>query len=440
MIRSVLVVLLVFVVAGVGYWGYQEHQEKNAVLINSENHYQQSYHELSYYVDQLDNKIGTTLAMSSRDTMRPQLAEVWRLSTMAHSAVGELPLTLLPFNKTNEYLSHLGQFSYQAAIKNQSDQPLSDKEYHQLENLYKQSNQIENDLRNVQNKIMKNHLRWMDVQMALANHKQNNDNQIIDGLKTVDGKVGSFQNQWGPEMSQMSLNQEKNFSQLKGPTISKNMAVKKAKDFLNLKDSSTITVQKSGKGAHYDSYNMTVKNKKTGQNLVASVTTKGGYLIWFINHRPVNYDRISLYNASKKAEQFLKQHGFKNMTLVKSNQYDHMGVFTYAESVDNVRVYPASVRIKAALDNGQIMAFDQTDYLANHKVNIDLKPKISEAKARKVLNKNIKIQETHLVVYQNELGKNTLCYEFLGTKRNDTYRMLVNADNGQQEKVELLSD
>ncbi|MBM7645313.1 spore germination protein [Scopulibacillus daqui] len=440
MIRSALIVLLVFVVAGVGYWGYQEHREKNAVLIHAENDYQQAYHELAYYVDQLDNKLGTTLAMSSRDTMRPQLAEVWQLATMAHGAVGELPLTLMPFNKTNEYLSNLSRFSYQASIKNESNQPLSAQEYHQLEKLYKQSHKIETDLRNVQNKIMKNHLRWMDVEMALASQNEKKDNQIIDGLKTVDGKIGNFENKWGPEVEQMSASQEGRLNHLPGPRISKAQAVKRTKEFLHLNHSSTITAQKSGKGAYFDSYNMTIKNKKTGQNIVASVSSKGGYLIWFIDHRPVKYDRISLYKASKKAEQFLKQHGFKNMTLVKSDQYEHIGVFTLVKTVNNVRIYPATVNVKVAMDNGQIMAFDQTEYLINQKVNIDLKPKLSEKDALKTLNKNVKVQETHLVVYQNELGKNTLCYEFLGTKGRDTYRILINADNGQQEKTELLTD
>jgi spore germination protein len=33
-----------------------------------------------------------------------------------------------------------------------------------------------------------------------------------------------------------------------------------------------------------------------------------------------------------------------------------------------------------------------------------------------------------------------LCYEFLGTIKNDTYRIFINADTGFEEKVEKLQN
>ena len=39
---------------------------------------------------------------------------------------------------------------------------------------------------------MKNNLRWMDVEMALASNRDPADNTIIDGLKTVEKNVTSY--------------------------------------------------------------------------------------------------------------------------------------------------------------------------------------------------------------------------------------------------------
>ncbi|TCP31663.1 spore germination protein [Scopulibacillus darangshiensis] len=440
MIRSVIIGILAVAVVGVGYWGYQEHKEKNAVLIHAENNYQQSYHELTYYVDQLQNKIGTTLAMNSRKSMRPELADVWRLSALAHGAVGELPLTLLPFNKTNEFLTNVGKYSYQTGVKDKGDSALSKQEYNTLENLYKQSTDVEKGLRKVQNVVMQNHLRWMDVELALSSQKQKNDNQVIDGLKTVDGKAETFSEQWGPEMNQLNTDEEKKFKKISGKPVDKNTAVLRLKHFLNLNNTDTISIQKTGKGSNYPAYNMTVKDKKTDNSIVASVTKKGGHVIWFIKNRPVKYDKLSLHEASQKAESFLKKHDFKNMTMVKSDQYQNIGVFTYVKKVGDVRVYPASLRVKVALDNGEIIALDETDYLINRSIDIDMTPKISKSEALKDLNSNIKVQETHLAIFQNESGNNILCYELLATKGNDTYRIFINANDGTQENVELLTD
>src|SRR5699024_6097891 len=137
MFRWIAIAVLTVGILGVGFWGYKEHQEKNAVLIQAENTYQRSFHELSYNVDMLHDKIGTTLAMNSKDSLSPQLVEIWRLSSEALSNVGQLPLTLVPFNKTKKYLSNIGEFTYQTAVRDLSKKPLTDKETKRLKTLYK---------------------------------------------------------------------------------------------------------------------------------------------------------------------------------------------------------------------------------------------------------------------------------------------------------------
>src|SRR5690625_2262737 len=94
MIRWIAIAVLSLGIAGTAFWGYQEHQEKNAVLIQAENTYQRSFHDLSYHMDLLHDKIGTSLAMDSDERLSPQLVEIWRLTSEAQSDVGQLPLSL----------------------------------------------------------------------------------------------------------------------------------------------------------------------------------------------------------------------------------------------------------------------------------------------------------------------------------------------------------
>lgn len=103
MIRGILIALLGVAIVGTSYWGYKEHQEKDAVLLHAENNYQRAFHDLTYQVDQLHDKIGSTLAMNSKKTLSPALAEVWKTTSEAHNNVSQLPLTLMPFNKTEEF-------------------------------------------------------------------------------------------------------------------------------------------------------------------------------------------------------------------------------------------------------------------------------------------------------------------------------------------------
>ena len=98
-------------------------------FFNAENNYQRAFHELNYQIDLLHDKIGTTLAMNSRKSLSPALVDVWRITSEAQNDVGQLPLALLPFNKTEEFLSDIGDFSYRTAVRDLEKEPLNDEEY-----------------------------------------------------------------------------------------------------------------------------------------------------------------------------------------------------------------------------------------------------------------------------------------------------------------------
>jgi spore germination protein len=440
LIRGILITVLTLGVAGTAYWGYQEHREKNAILLNAENNYQRAFHDLAYNIDLLHDKIGTTLAMNSRKSLSPALVEVWRIASQANSDVGQLPLTLLPFNKTEEFLAKIGDFSYQTAVRDLDKNPLDDKEYAALQGLYKQSADIQGEIRKVQHLVLKNNLRWMDVEMALATGKESADNTIIDGFKTVEKTVGAYsETDFGPAFINMQKKDE-NYEHLSGKSITKQEAIKTAKQYANLGDDVTVKVEKNGKGSDYGFYSVSLQNKQNNLEANMDLTKKGGHPIWLIVARDVKKQSIGLNDATNKAIEFLKQHDFKDLDLFESTQYDNIGVFTFVGTENNIRIYPDSIRIKVALDNGQLLGFSANDYLKSKHTREIPEPKITKDEARAMMNTNIKIMEDRLAVILNDVNKEVLCYEFLGTLGDDTYRIYINADSGLEEKVEKLEN
>ncbi|WP_040208330.1 germination protein YpeB [Neobacillus jeddahensis] len=440
MIRGILIGVLAVGVAGTAYWGYQEHQEKNAILLNAENNYQRSFHNLSYRMDILHDKIGTTLAMNSKDTLSPSLIEVWRLTSQAHGDVGQLPLTLLPFNKTEEFLANIGNFSYRTAVRDLSKEPLSDKEYETLQTLYKQSGDIQNELRSVQHMVLKNNLRWMDVELALASGKETTDNTIIDGFKTVEKTVSGYEEtDFGPTFVNMQKKDE-NFKKIKGKTITRQEAIEIAKKYMKFDGNADVKVTENGKGSDYGFYSVSIQNKQTNQEASMDITKKAGHPIWFINNRDVKKQVISLNEADNKAAQFLKETGFKDLEVFESTQYDNIGVFNFVTNINGVRVYPESIKVKVALDNGDIIGVSAEEYLKSfHTRTID-KPEITVDQARAKVNPKLKVMEDHQAIILNDINEEVLCYEFLGTINDDTYRIFINAKNGFEEEVEKMKN
>ncbi|RBW70302.1 germination protein YpeB [Bacillus taeanensis] len=441
MIRSILIGILVIAVGATAYWGYEEHQEKNAILINAENNYQRAFHELTYHIDQLEDEIGVTLAMNSRKQLSPALAEVWRITSQAHSDVGQLPLTLLPFNKTEEFLAQMGSFSYRTAVRDLEKSPLTDDEYNTLKTLYSRAGEIKNELRKVQSLVIKNNLRWMDVELALAAEKTPQDNTIIDGFKTVEKNVEGYDEvNWGPEMTQQLTHKKEVYKKIQGEIISKEQAKEKAEAFFDLSNDASIQVNETGEKSEYGAYSVTVANPKENAEIYMDLTKKGGMPIWILNTREVDEQKISLNEAAEKAKQFLGKHKFKNLTLTESAQYSNVGVFSFVTQTDNVLIYPETIKIKVALDNGEITGFESLDYLVSQKDREIKQPAISRDEALTNVNPKLKVQEEHIAIIENDLGNEVLCYEFLGVMNNDTYRIFINGETGDEEMVEKLKE
>jgi spore germination protein len=440
LIRGILIGVLAVAIAGTAYWGYQEHQEKNAILINAENNYQRAFHDLSYRMDILNDKIGTTLAMNSKESLSPSLIEVWRLTSQAHSDVGQLPLTLLPFNKTEEFLANIGNFSYRTAVRDLSKEPLTDKEYQTLQVLYKQSGDIQNELRNVQHMVLKNNLRWMDVELALASGKENTDNTIIDGFKTVEKTVTSFEeSDFGPTFSNFQKKDE-NYKKIKGKTITRNEAIQIAKKYMKFDGNANVKVTDNGKGSDFGFYSVSIKNKTTGQEASMDITKKAGHPIWFINNRDVKKQSLSLNDANNKAAAFLKATGFKNLETFDSAQYDNVGVFDFVTNINGIRIYPESVKVKVALDNGDIIGISAGEYLKSFQTRTIEKPVLTLEQARAKVNPKLKVMEQRQAMITNDINQDVLCYEFLGTLGDETYRIFINAKTGLEEDVEKLKN
>ncbi|WP_026689460.1 germination protein YpeB [Alteribacter aurantiacus] len=439
MIRSVIIGVLAVAVLGTGYWGYLEHQEKNAILIQSENNYQRAFHELSYNLDHLHDELGSTLAMNSKERLSPSLTDVWRITSEAQNDLGQLPLSLMPFSKTEEFLYKIGDFSYRNAVRDLEQDPLSEEEYESLKELYHQSGEIQGEMRKVQSMVLEDHLKWMDVEMALASQDEPGDNAIIDGFEVIDEKAGQFSEASVGDVGSRTQQDEEIAKAVEDlEEIDEQEAVNIAGEFLDRKGKLEADVETTGDGLDYKAYSLTIEDPEDGHYIYMDITKKGGKPLYLLEDRQVESAEVSLHEASQKAKEFLDKNGFENMQLVDSRQYENVGVFEFAYVVDDIRVYTDASVIEVALDNKDVIGYEGFSYIANHQKRKPMEASLSEDEARERLNPSLEVMEVHKAIMENELEEEVLCYEFFGVIDDDTYRIFINADNGREEKVQKM--
>ncbi|MFF2908085.1 germination protein YpeB [Paenibacillus sp. NPDC057934] len=439
-LSAVMFPLTALLLLGALVWGYQENQEKNSILLKAENQYQRAFHDLSYHVERLHGELGNTLAVNSASsgTHRKGLVNVWRLTSEAQNEINQLPLTLLPFSKTEEFLSKISNFSYKAAVRDFTKKPLTDGELQNLKTLYTNSGEISKNLQDVQNKVISNRLRWMDVETALATENKSEDNTIIDGFKTVDKRVAEYPElDWGPSVA--SIYEKRSVKKLGGAPVTAEQIRSKAIKFADAGPNAKVDVRENGKGTEWESYTATVTGSSQKQLISMDFTKNGGLLISYHNNREVGPAKVSMKEAVIKAEQFLNKKGFPHMTAVSADQYDNMGNLTYVTKQGDVLIYPEKITVRVGLDTGEATGFEASDYVNQHKDKREIpKPKLSLAEARKLLNKDFKESYNRLAWIKNDDSTEVLTYEFGGAINGSKYRIYLNAEDGTEESVEQI--
>nr|WP_168119454.1 germination protein YpeB [Paenibacillus sp. HB172176] len=438
-LSSIMFPITAILLIGAMYWGYQEHQEKNEVLIKAENNYQRAFHNLTFHVEKLHEQLGNTLAVNSTSMAyhRKGLVNVWRLTSEAQNEISQLPLTYLPFGDTENFLSHISNFAYKTSVRDLSKQPLSQDEFKTLKELYDKSDDIAKDLHQMQEDVMTHQMRWMDVEMAIAADQQEGQNPFVDGLRSLDGKVKAYPElNWGPSVS--SMYEKRSITMLSGDNVEPADIKKKAAQMTNV-DPSLVAVTENGKGTEYSSYSAVVNAEEPDRRIQLDFAKKGGNLLWMMKSRPIGKQTVDFEKAKAASDAFLEKNGFKDMQAVNYDQFDNSGTFTYVGKQNGVLIYPDKLKVKVALDNGEPVGIQAGDYVYEHYKRKLPSPIMTKEEAAKAINPNMKVKKVQLALIDSETGNEALCYEFTGAINNSDYRIYINAETGIEESIETIN-
>lgn len=179
---------------------------------------------------------------------------------------------------------------------------------------------------------------------------------------------------------------------------------------------------------------------KCGKDEVKSiaVSQKGGHIVYMNYYREVKEEKINPDQALEIGKKFLEEKGYPNMKETYYMMQSGNIVINYAYMQDDVTVYSDLIKLKIALDNGEILGMELAGYLNCHEErNID-KEIISKEKAKENLNKEIEIISEGLAIIPTEFLTEILCWEFKGKVDDNEFIVYINAKNGEEEDILMI--
>ena len=327
----------------------------------------------------------------------------------------------------------MSDYSYTLSRKNIKGKDLNDEEIKNLEELHNYSTELKNVLNQLATDLEQGAISWKDLKF---NENEEFAQAVSSNLDVFSSLEEDF-HEYSGLIYDGAFSEHLTSTEPKGLTgndISEDDARNKINEVFGSENIKEISSLGENENSELQSYNFSIKNKKD-ENITIAITKKGGHIFYFNCNRDVNEEKLSYDDANKRGLEFLNNLGINNM---KETYYlNENGIITinYAYNQDNVIMYPDLIKVKVALDDGEILGVETKGYLNNHTERKISKNVISIDEAKSKLNKNLNIQSEGMAMIPTEFKTEILCYEFKGKINDSEFLVYINAETGDEEDI-----
>lgn len=427
----IVVILLVAVVLGVMLYKNNEKYE-----LAMQNAYNYSFYEFINYVDSMETYLLKSTISTSAEHGAETLTYVWREANLAETYLSQIPVSTEGLSNASKFLNQVSDYSYALSRKNINNEELSQEELDNLTKMHEYSIELKNALNELSNELNDGSISWKELTgkkgTDLAQQVSNISQDSFDSIEgTFDDYTGLIYD--GAFSEHMTSRERRG---LTGDEISEEEAKEIAKKFIGedkVKEINSNGLSENGNIPSYDFY-IKINNEEDNQ-MDISISKKGGHVVFANYNRNIETEAISKEQANEIALRFLEEKGYKNM---KETYYlTQQGVVTinYAYEQDEVICYPDLIKIKIALDDGEILGFESTGYLNCHTTRDLDKNIISVEEAKEKINNNLEISSERLALIPTEYDTEIYCWEFQGKINDNEFLVYINAKNGKEEDI-----
>ena len=422
--------------------GYSLYKEKKEHVIATQNQYNLALYELVDYVQDVENYLAKAMITSTSEHGAETLTKVWREANLAQVYLSGLPVSSTELSNTAKFLNQVSEYSYSLSRKNIYNEELTQEDLDNLKQLHDYSSELKNTLNQLSTDMNEGRISWdeltKDTEIAFA---QQVDNLSASTFRNLDENFGEYAGLIydGAFSEHMESVERKG---LIGEEIDEEKAKQVVIEFVGkdrILELNSNGLLENGNIEVYD-FSAKINNGDDNNPLTISISKIGGHVVNMNYNREVIVEEISEEEANSIGKEFLNSRGIPNMKETYYLKEGGIITINYAYEQDGVIVYPDLIKVKVALDNGEILGMETTGYLNNHTKRNTSNIKISKEDAKANLNKNLEITSEGMAIIPTEWKTEILCYEFKGKIDETDFLVYVNAETGREENILVIID
>ncbi len=388
-------------------------------------------------VNSVENYLAKSMISKSPEHSAETLSQVWRDSNLAMVYLSKLPLSSENVANISKFLNQVSDYTYSLSKKSIKGEELVDEDFNNLNVLYGYSKELENTLNVMSDEINSGSIKWTEVTGKDESLAQAVDNLTV--FSNIDNNLNNYEGLIydGAYSDHVS---KQNKVGLTGDDVSENEAKDKAKEFLSDYDIEEILLNAYLDNADIPGYDFSVKVKDRNDNINIYISKKGGHVVQMQSDRSVDKENLSNTEAIEIGKEFLSSKKFANMKETYYIKESNTITVNYAYNDGGIVVYPDLIKVKLALDNGEVLGIETTGYLNSHTKREIFEPKITIQKAKENINKKLNIMSENMAIIPTKWKTEIICYEFKGKVNDKDFIVYINADTGEEEDILVVLD
>lgn len=360
------------------------------------------------------------------------LTKIWNYSNLAMVYFGNIPFENSGKTQTLKFLNQVSDYSYVLSRKTIQNNNLSEEDLENLEMLHKYSVDLRNTINQLSSELNSGIISWDSLkdESKFNFTSQENENAFLNIESNFDDYEGLIYD--GAYSDYQEKNEKKG---LVGEEITEEKAKQIVNDFFGKDKIDKIKNNGEATGGDIECFNFTVSLKDKHYDAEILVAKKGGWIVEMDRNREVQETKLSNEEASQKGIEFLKEKGFDNMAETYYLTQDNIVTINYAYEQDGILMYSDLIKVKIALDNGEILGMESKGYLNSHVEREWPEEKITIDEARSKLNPDLKILSEKKAVIPKEDKSEKYCYEFKGVVDDRNFLVYINVETGEEEEI-----
>lgn len=434
--------IVVVVIAASLIWGISQYKHAADLRQELDNQYNRAFYEMIGYVNNVEVLLLKSMITSTPERTASVLQEAWRNANLAQTNLGQLPVSQPVLANTSKFLTQVGDLAYALNNQNMGGKPLSSEQFETLERLHNLAISLGKSLNDLQNQLSSGRIKWGELaDKGTPLFRKTSSKLQLEQFEKIDK---TFQDTPkliydGPFSDHLVTIEPRG---LTGNEINPEQARQKVVEFFGKDKVRSVTDEGKTDTEPIKTYNFKVlfNNVPDDQWASISVTQKGGHILWMLYNRPVDEEKLDVQKAKEAGRKFLESHGYSGMVDTYYLKEDNTATINYAYKQDNVVIYPDLIKVKVALDDGEVVGFESKGYLSAHTVRNIPAPKISEEEARAKINPRMQILSSGLAIIPTNYKTELFTYEFKGKLNNRDFLVYINAENGKEENILMIID